>query len=355
MSALPTHRIDCSSYSIYLNDWSQLALSINSVDYSKIICIVDDNTQQHCLPILQQKIDGPISIIIIKAGEKSKTIDTCSKIWKEMMLLGADRHSLVLTLGGGVVGDMGGFCAATYMRGIDFFHIPTTLLAQVDSAVGGKLGVDLNSYKNIVGVIKNPKAVFIFPEYIQSLPNRELFSGFAEMIKHALISNSSLWNKVKRINPLTKQDWTEDIFDSVLVKHEITEEDPLEQSIRKKLNFGHTIGHAVESENLKGEFPLLHGEAIAIGMICETHISFQKGLLEEDKLKEVTMTILDLYDRHPEAVKNIEAIIGHTRYDKKNRSGIVKCTLLNNVGSALINQEIDEDEMRAALEYYQEV
>ncbi len=355
MSLLPAQKINCTDYSIYFNDWKQLSFSISNADYSKIICIVDDNTQQHCLPILQQKIDRPISIIMIKAGEKSKTIDTCTKIWKEMMLLGADRHSLVLTLGGGVVGDMGGFCAATYMRGIDFLHIPTTLLSQVDSSVGGKLGVDLNSYKNIVGLIKNPNAVFIFPEYIQSLPNRELFSGFAEMIKHALISNVELWTEIKSINPLERKEWSEDIFKSVLVKNSITEEDPMERSIRKKLNFGHTLGHAIESENLKGSYPLLHGEAIAIGMICECHISYQKGLLEENILHEITSTILDLYDRHPEAVEDIDAIIPHTRYDKKNRDGIVKCTLLNNIGVALINQKIEEEEMRAALEYYKEV
>ena len=355
MSVSPTQKIDCTSYTIYFNDWKQLAQNIDSADYSKVICIVDDNTQQHCLPILEQKIDRPISIIMVKAGEKSKTIDTCTKIWKEMMLLGADRHSLVLTLGGGVVGDMGGFCAATYMRGIDFLHIPTTLLSQVDSAVGGKLGVDLNSYKNIVGLIKNPNAVYIFPEFVQSLPNRELFSGFAEMIKHALISSVDLWREIKQINPLDKSDWTDDIYKSVLVKHTITEKDPLEKSIRKKLNFGHTLGHAIESENLKNEFPLLHGEAIAIGMICECHISFQKGLLSNDALEEITQSILALYARHPEAVEAINAIIPHTRYDKKNKGGVVKCTLLSAIGTAVIDQEIQENEMRKALEYYSEI
>lgn len=355
MSALITQKIDCKGYTIYFNDWSQLNLSICNTKYSKVICIVDDNTQQHCLPILEQKIDRPLSIIIIKAGEKSKTIDTCTKIWKEMMLLGVDRHSLILTLGGGVVGDMGGFCAATYMRGIDFLHIPTTLLSQVDSAVGGKLGVDLNGYKNIVGLIKNPDAVYIFPDYVQSLPNRELFSGFAEMIKHALISSADLWAEIKSINPLNQNDWTHDIYKSVLIKHGITEEDPLEKSVRKKLNFGHTIGHAIESENLKKAFPLLHGEAIAIGMICECHISYQKGLLAEDVLTEITKSILALYARHPEAVEAVNDIIPHTRFDKKNRDGKVKCTLLTGIGAAIIDQEILEDEMRMALEYYRDV
>lgn len=350
-----TSKINCSNYNIYFNDWDQLSESINDNDYSKVICIVDDNTHQHCLPILEQKIKRKVNVIIIKSGEKSKTIDTCSKIWKEMMYLGADRYSFVITLGGGVVGDMGGFCAATYMRGLPFIHVPTTLLSQVDSAVGGKLGVDLNGYKNMVGLIQNPNAVFIFPEYISSLPNREVFSGFAEMIKHALISDPALWEEIKVINPLTYSDWTDDIYKSVLVKQGITEKDPLEKSIRKKLNFGHTIGHAIESENLKNEYPLLHGEAIAIGMICESHISYQKGLLSLEALEDITQSILNLYASHPEAVVDIDNIILHTRHDKKNKGASSRCTLIKNIGEAVIDQEISEAEIRSSLTYYTEV
>ena len=176
MSIFTATNIECKDYTIHFNSWDQLSTSINNDNYSKVICIVDDNTQSHCLPILEQKIQRQLNIIIIKSGEKYKTIDTCTKIWKEMMHLGADRYSIVITLGGGVVGDMGGFCAATYMRGMSFVHIPTTLLSQVDSAVGGKLGVDLDGYKNMIGLILNPDAVYIFPEFIRSLPNRELFS-----------------------------------------------------------------------------------------------------------------------------------------------------------------------------------
>ncbi len=352
MSDNTSTHIECKEYTIYFDSWDQLSSSINEGKYSKVICIVDDNTESHCLPILEQKIDAPLSVIIIKSGEKYKTIDTCTKIWKEMMLLGADRHSVVITLGGGVVGDMGGFCAATFMRGMTFIHVPTTLLSQVDSAVGGKLGVDLDGYKNMIGLILNPSAVYIFPEFIKSLPNRELFSGFAEMIKHALISNVSLWNEIKSINPLTQSDWKEDIYKSVLVKYKITEEDPLEQSIRKKLNFGHTVGHAIESENLKNEFPLLHGEAIAIGIICECHISFQKRLFSEESLNEVTQFILKLYDRHPEAVEEFDGIISHTRHDKKNKGGNIRSTLITDIGSAIIDQEIQENEIKLALEYY---
>lgn len=355
MSVLPTATIECNDYAIYFNEWTLLSDTISNMDYSKVICIVDDNTQQHCLPILEEKISQQVSVIIIKSGEKSKTIDTCTKIWQEMMHLGADRHSLLITLGGGVVGDMGGFCAATYMRGIAYVHVPTTLLSQVDSAIGGKLGVDLNGYKNMVGLIKNPIAVYIFPEYVSTLPNRELFSGFAEMIKHALISDHKLWSEIQQINPLTKSDWTDDIYKSILVKHTIVDEDPLEQTVRKKLNFGHTMGHAIESENLKNEYPLLHGEAIAIGMICECHISYQKGLLDQDILNDITQSILNLYARHPDAVVGIDNIIPHTRHDKKNKGGIVRCTLLKDIGVAIIDQEINEDEMHKALVYYREL
>ncbi len=355
MSIFNATNIECKDYTIYFDQWDQLSRSINEDNYSKTICIVDDNTQNHCLPILEQKLNQQLNVIIIKSGEKYKTIDTCTKIWKEMMLLGADRHSLVITLGGGVVGDMGGFCAATYMRGISFIHVPTTLLSQVDSSVGGKLGVDLNGYKNMIGLILNPNAVYIFPEFIKSLPNRELFSGFGEMIKHALISDKNLWSQINAINPLTHADWKEDIYKSVYVKYKITEEDPLELSIRKKLNFGHTVGHAIESENLKNEFPLLHGEAIAIGIICESHISYQKELLSLEALEEITQMILDLYDRHPESILDINNIISNTKHDKKNKGGITRCTLLNDIGSAVIDQKITENEIKLSLQYYKNV
>lgn len=355
MSEFLAKNITCKDYTIYFDSWDEISKSINDGNYSKVICIVDDNTQNHCLPRLEQMIKGQLNVIMVKSGEKYKTIDTCTKIWKEMMYIGADRHSIVITLGGGVVGDMGGFCAATFMRGMSFIHVPTTLLSQVDSAVGGKLGVDLNGYKNMVGLILNPNAVYIFPEFIKSLPNRELFSGFAEMIKHALISNHDLWNDIKAINPLTHKDWTEDIYKSINVKYLITEEDPLEKSIRKKLNFGHTIGHAIESENLKNEFPLLHGEAIAIGMICECHISYQKGFLAVEVLNEISQVVLDLYDRHPDAVTNIKDIASNTKHDKKNKGGVIKCTLLKGIGNAIIDQEISQSEIHKALLFYMEL
>ena len=355
MSVFTTTNIECKEYTIYFDSWSLLSKAINDGGYSKVICIVDENTQKHCLPILEQKIQRDLNVILIKAGEKYKDIDTCTKIWKEMMHLRADRHSIVITLGGGVVGDMGGFCAATYMRGMSFVHVPTTLLSQVDSAVGGKLGVDLDGYKNMIGLIKNPDAVYLFPEFINSLPNRDLFSGFAEMIKHALISDKNLWTEIKAINPLSHKDWKEDIYKSVYVKYEIAEEDPLEKTIRKKLNFGHTVGHAVESENLKNEFPLLHGEAIAIGIICECHISNQKGLLSKESLEEVTEMIINLYDRHPESVIDIDNILSNTKHDKKNKGGVVRCTLLTDIGSAIIDQEISDSEIKNAIEYYRNI
>lgn len=355
MTVLAADIIICKDYKIYFNHWEQLSDLVHDKKYSKVICIVDDNTQKHCLPILKQRISTEFDIIIIKSGEKYKTIDTCSKIWKEMMHLGADRQSLVIALGGGVVGDMGGFCASTYMRGIDFVQVPTTLLSQVDAAVGGKLGVDLDGYKNMIGMFQSPVEVHVFPEFVISLPNRELLSGFAEMIKHALVSDISLWNSIKAIHPITESDWTDHIVNSVIVKHKITEIDPYERAERKTLNFGHTIGHAVESENLNNEYPLLHGEAIAIGMICESHISYQKGLLDQATLEEITQYITTLYDLHPEAVVMIDNIIEHTYHDKKNNNGQVLCTLLSNIGSVVLSQSISEQEIRNAIVYYRDL
>lgn len=355
MAVIEAQVIVCDDYNIYIEDWDALKSDIKSKNYSKVICIADDNTLEHCLPVLENRIGEKLNVIVLKAGEKYKTLDTCSKVWNELLHLGADRHSLVINLGGGVVGDMGGFCAATFMRGMDFIQVPTTLLSQVDAAVGGKLGVDHGGYKNMVGLILNPKAVFVFPEFIQTLENRELFSGFAEMLKHALISDAAVWQKLKQINPLIYNDWQDEIHQSIMIKNNIVEQDPTEKGVRKLLNFGHTIGHAIESQNLHTPYPLLHGECVAIGMICEGHISMSRGMLFQAELDEIVQVVLDLYDHHPEAIMDEDELVELTKHDKKNKGNEVLCTLLNGIGEGVINCAITEEEMRAAMRYYQQL
>jgi 3-dehydroquinate synthase len=232
--------------------------------YSKVGVLVDSNTENLCYPLIK-KILPDHEIIRVEAGEKFKTIETCQRIWESLTQHGFDRHSVLIVLGGGVLGDMGGFCAATFKRGIDFILVPTTLLSQVDSSVGGKIGVDFMGIKNHIGLFCEPAFTLISSKFLATLPIRELRSGFAEVIKHSLISDRAKWEIIKN-KGLEEQNWDKMIEFSYQFKSEIAETDPFEGGVRKILNFGHTIGHAVESACLQSLAPLLHGEAIAIGM-----------------------------------------------------------------------------------------
>ena len=261
--------IQLQDYSIHIGDLSKPLLDyFKANQISKIFVIVDENTKMHCLPLLSFEGMPDYQLISIQAGEHHKNITTCNEIWEKLISADADRQSIVLNLGGGVIGDMGGFCAATFKRGIRFLQIPTTLLSQVDASVGGKLGIDFKEVKNAVGLFQNPEAVIIQPNFLQTLSYRELRSGFAEVIKHALIEDENQWKKLQNTVDLKAIDFQELIHHSVLIKKLIVEEDPFELGIRKKLNFGHTIGHAIESFYLNSDDPLLHGEAIAWGMVA---------------------------------------------------------------------------------------
>ncbi|TAE58099.1 MAG: 3-dehydroquinate synthase, partial [Bacteroidetes bacterium] len=247
---------------------------------------------------------------------------------------------------------MGGFCAATYKRGIAFIQIPTTLLSQVDASVGGKLGIDFQGLKNHIGVFQEPAGVYIYPGFLESLSERELLSGFAEVIKHCLIADKAGWEDLRKTQELRTLDFEAIILHSVRIKADIVAQDPLEKGIRKALNFGHTLGHAVESYFLSSPDPLLHGEAIAIGMICETWISGHRHLLKSPEIEQITQFLLSLYPHRPvpqDAYFDIEAL---TRGDKKNEGGRVLCTLLDGIGQVLYNEEISPEEIFVSLDYY---
>jgi len=214
--------IKCKSYSIYLNDWKSLKEFIEKGAYSTLLVLVDENTDLACLPTFKAEIDKEIHVVEIKSGESNKDISTCQKIWDQMLSAGADRHSLCINLGGGVIGDMGGFTAATFMRGMDFIQIPTTLLSQVDASVGGKLGVDYHGYKNLIGIIKPPKAVFIFTEFLNSLPYRHLLSGYAELLKHGLIANQNVYKRLSALISLESVNCETIVKESVINKKNIS-------------------------------------------------------------------------------------------------------------------------------------
>lgn len=349
--------LSLKDYNIYIgnNGWTILNKIVQN-DYSNqgTLIIVDENTAAHCLPILATSVDFGYKTIQIPAGEVHKNIETCISIWAQMMARKLGRKSLVINLGGGVIGDMGGFCASTFKRGMDFIQIPTTLLSQVDASVGGKLGVDFQEVKNSIGLFKNPKAVLVMPQFLQTLPWRELRSGFAEMLKHGLIADAEQWENLRLINRegLQNRDWTNAIGASIAIKQQVVEQDPFERGLRKSLNFGHTIGHAIESYFLKTDTPLLHGEAIAIGIVCESYLSHLKTDLPLSALNSIQTAITNIYDHQHIPVSAFEDLIELMHQDKKNEGIHINFTLLNAIGDAAINQTANLAEIGAALDFY---
>lgn len=346
--------IKLPEYNIYIGDtWNTVNEFLNERNYSKIAVIIDENTEQYCLSVFKEKTNLSDFILIkIKSGEQHKTIETCREIWQKMMSEDMERRSLTINLGGGVIGDMGGFCASTFKRGMDFVQMPTTLLSQVDASIGGKLGIDFNRVKNSIGVFRNPQAVFIEPEFLKTLSKREIRSGFAEIIKHSLIADSENWNQLQTVQNLEKVNWTEFLKPSLLIKKRIVEEDPFEKGIRKALNFGHTIGHAVESMALDSDSPLLHGEAIAIGMICETYLSHKILGLSNKDLESIIRFFARFYDARSLNENDFSDLLDLMKKDKKNENRAINFSLINPIGHSVINQTADEALIRESLAFY---
>lgn len=339
--------ISANNYSIHFNESGYQTLNelIQSKKYSSLFILVDEHTNEHCLPkfISNLAVEIPIEIIEIEAGEGIKNISTCVEIWSVLSDLGADRKSAILNLGGGVITDIGGFIASTFKRGIDFINIPTTLLGMVDASIGGKNGVDLGNLKNQIGVINVPQLLLIDTSFLETLPQREMRSGLAEMLKHGLIYDKDYWEQFLDLSNLNLDHLDQLIYRSIEIKNEIVKQDPTENGIRKALNFGHTLGHAIESHFLETTTPLLHGEAIAIGMILESYISKEKGLLGNDEFQEIKHTITSLFDEHLFSDKDIEIIQNLLIHDKKNEYGKVQFALVNGIGKIIINQSVENE------------
>ncbi|GEO05873.1 3-dehydroquinate synthase [Adhaeribacter aerolatus] len=319
--------------------------------FDKMVVLTDDNTYIHCYPLVEPFLP-PHRVIKVKSGEIHKNLQTCEHIWEELTDQQLSRWSLLLNLGGGVIGDMGGFCAGVFKRGIYFVQIPTTLLSQVDASVGGKTGIDFRGFKNHLGVFQEPLKVFIYPGFLQTLPLAELKSGYAEIIKHWLIRKKESFDTQKNIGLLT-DDWTSLITESVGIKAEVVAADPLEKGLRKILNFGHTVGHALETYRLeKPGQALLHGEAIAVGMICESYLSQQRGLLTPDEVMQIELFISSVYEKVEIAPDSIPAIAALALQDKKNTGSVIKCTLLQGIGNAVYDQVITLADIQDSLHYY---
>jgi 3-dehydroquinate synthase len=254
-------------------------------------------------------------------------------------------------VGGGVLGDMGGFCAATYKRGIDFILVATTLLAQADASIGGKLAVDFNHFKNHIGVFQLPALTLLYSGFFESLPFSELRSGFAEVVKHTLISDRAMWNELRR-KDLKSQDWNKLVLHSVKYKAYVVTEDPKEKGLRKILNAGHTIGHAVESFLLANSSKVLHGEAIAAGLIAEAHIAVKRNLLDEDSFKEIAEYLLKIFGKISLKSEQLNDIALLALQDKKNKENKILCVLLDGIGNAQLDCEISLEEVKDALNFY---
>lgn len=350
-------QITTTKSKVYIgNDVLQkLSQQLLNANYSKIFMLVDENTLQHCTTklITNVKLLQDAEIIEINSGEENKTLDICYQIWRTLADYKADRNSLLVNLGGGVITDMGGFIASTYKRGIDFINVPTTLLSQIDASVGGKVGVDFEELKNMVGVFNEPQGVFINPNFLKTLDKKQMLSGYAEALKHALITDAAYWGELKNGMLSDSNNWEVLITKSVNIKNEIVLADPTEKNKRKLLNFGHTIGHAIESYSLKNDgLPLLHGEAIAIGMICESYISYKNSGLSVDELEEIGATILDFYSAFPIVNSNYDELLDLMKNDKKNENAEINFSLLTKIGGASINQKADIKTIIASLDYY---
>lgn len=330
---------------------SELRDKLSGLQPSKIAVLVDENTSEHCFPLIQSVLPEAY-VIEIKSGEENKILETCEYIWSQLTEYKFDRKGLVINLGGGVIGDMGGFCAATYKRGLHFFQLPTTLLSQVDASVGGKLGVDFFGFKNHIGLFKIPDTVIIDTQFLKTLLPAEVKSGFAEIIKHCLIADSEKWAELTS-TAYQDQDWDDLVAHSIKIKDKITLSDPFESGLRKILNFGHTIGHAIETHflTIPGK-RLLHGEAIAVGMICESYLSVERGFISQTDLEDISQYILSIYGKVSISPEDIEQLIPYTLQDKKNENSIVLASLLEKVGKANYNIELSSNDVERSIYYY---
>ncbi|WP_250436594.1 3-dehydroquinate synthase [Hanstruepera flava] len=350
--------IQTSDYFIHFNStcYNKLNAHLAEHNYSIIFVLVDANTHNYCLSNFLRQVETTcqIEIIEIEPGEQHKTIDTCVGVWNALSELGADRKSLLINLGGGVITDIGGFIASTFKRGINYINVPTSLLAMVDASVGGKTGVDLGHLKNQIGVINTSEMVLIDTAYLQTLPQNQLRSGMAEMLKHGLIADRAYWDVFENPSKLNVNDLDSLIYDSVLIKKNIVEKDPNENGLRKTLNYGHTLGHAIESYFLShsNKDSLLHGEAIAIGMILATYISIKVSGFSMEQCENIKQTILNYFPKETIQDSDYLPIIELLKFDKKNEHGNINFVLLEDIGKPKVDCKVSNDIIIEAFNYY---
>jgi 3-dehydroquinate synthase len=343
MGKLPEH------IRISLHPGEDLNNYLRQRGYSNVFLLADTHTQKHCLPRINP-LPEYAQRLVIPPGEEHKSLETCVKVWDFLTHHRADRHAVLVLVGGGVLCDLGGFCASTYKRGIDFISLPTTLLAQADASIGGKVGIDFDHYKNQLGTFQEPALTLLWDGFLTTLPANELKSGFAEVIKHVLISDAALWDIVRH-RSLAQQDWPALLQHSAEFKWSIVQQDPREQGLRKILNAGHTVGHALETYLLANGSTVSHGEAVAAGLLCESYLACQRNLLSQTELRQIEKFILSVYGKLT-VPKDLQNIAGLCLQDKKNKGNKILASLPDGIGRARWDCEVSLSEIVDALAYY---
>jgi len=337
---------------------TSLASAIADCEHDKLFILTDDITRKLCWPVVSGYacLQGA-EVISIGATDTHKTLESLAHVWEELGRMGGTRHTLLINLGGGMVTDLGGFAASTFKRGINYINIPTTLLSMVDASVGGKTGINFRGLKNEIGVFNNAATVILSTQFLHTLDHENILSGYAEMLKHGLISNEAMWAELMNFNlgaePLDLATLQRMLADSVAVKQRIVTEDPLEHGIRKALNLGHTVGHAFESFALS-HTPILHGYAVAYGLVCELYLSAIKTGFPTDKMRQTVSFIREHYGRMPITCDDYPTLFELMTHDKKNTAGIINFTLLGGIGDIRINQTATKEEIYEALDFYRE-
>lgn len=339
----------------YANSQEDLTNFLPNPYNKEVFILTDSNCTHHCLPLITSiyKIPGS-SIFTIKAGETNKDVSSYIQVIDFLATKNASRNAILLNIGGGIITDLGGFVASTYKRGIQFINIPTSLMAMVDAAHGGKVGINHNHLKNYIGSFSDSQKVIIYPDFLKSLPTKELLSGFAEVLKHGLIADKQYWNQIKSLQPseINPSQWMDIIQKSIYIKTSITSQDKRESGIRKNLNFGHTIGHAFESWALSADISITHGHAVAAGMICEAYLSMRLNQLPEIELKEITSHLTPIYNNVPIKTEDFDSLLTIMSFDKKNSNQQIHMSLLHSIGNCHPDIVADEQTIRDSLDYY---
>ncbi|MBL7900260.1 MAG: 3-dehydroquinate synthase [Crocinitomicaceae bacterium] len=319
---------------------------------SRFVILTDENVNSHWSEFLVTNFDflNRSEIIEIPAGEENKNLEICHSVWQTLSEMQFSRKDVLINFGGGVVTDLGGFVASTFKRGIPFVNIPTTLLAQVDASVGGKTGIDLDAFKNQIGTFAEPEFVFISEEFLETLPDEQLISGYAEMLKHGLIADAGYWNKLSQIDPLSEAELMSQIKKSVQIKSEIVLGDFDEKGPRKILNFGHTIGHALESYFLEKKNPQLHGHMIGMGMIAEAFLAREMKLISDSEFEQIESVCRKYFGKYLKEKPDAEMLIQFMQNDKKNESGKINFSLLSGIGKCKFNVEVSDELIRKSIE-----